>query len=270
MSAVTKAVILARGLGSRMRREDRASTLNASQRAIADTGMKAMIPIARPFLDYVLSALADAGFRAACLVIGPEHQAIRDYYASLRTQRIRIGFAVQADPSGTADAVLAAETFAAGEPFVVLNSDNYYPVAALAALREQRPPALLGFSAGALERQGNLSLARIAGFPVLITATDGSLERLVDGAESAALQAQGDYRVSMNCWLFDSRVFNACRQIERSRSGELELPEAVRYLIRDRTTRFKVIGVDAPVLDLTSRADVAIVAERLRDVAVCL
>src|SRR6185503_20370478 len=98
MSAVTKAVILARGLGSRMRREDRASTLNASQRAIADTGMKAMIPIARPFLDYVLSALADAGFRAACLVIGPEHQAIRDYYASLRTQRIRIGFAVQADP----------------------------------------------------------------------------------------------------------------------------------------------------------------------------
>ena len=39
-----------------------------------------MIPIGRPFLDYVLSGLADAGYRRVCLVVGPEHQAVRDYY----------------------------------------------------------------------------------------------------------------------------------------------------------------------------------------------
>ena len=267
---VTKAVILARGLGSRMRRDDQTTALDPAQRAIADTGMKAMLPIGRPFLDYVLSALADAGFREVCLVIGPEHQAIRQYYTRLPTQRIQVSMALQVEPLGTADAVLAAEAFAGGEAFVVLNADNYYPVAALAALREQRPPALPGFSAAALAREGNLALTRIASFPVLITATDGSLQGLVEGSESAALQSQGDYRVSMNCWLFDSRIFDACRQIERSASGELELPEAVRHLIRDHVARFAVIPVDAPVLDLTSRADVAIVAERLRDVAVCL
>jgi glucose-1-phosphate thymidylyltransferase len=270
VSTVTKAVILARGLGTRMRREEAASALDASQRAIADTGMKAMIPIGRPFLDYVLSALADAGFREACLVIGPEHRAIRDHYASLRTQRIRISFAVQVEPLGTADAVLAAETFASGEPFVVLNADNYYSIDVLSALREARPPALPGFSATALTRDGNLAPARVASFPVVVTAPDGSLERLVEDHESGSNQSRGDYRVSMNCWLFDSRIFDACRQIERSGSGELELPEAVRYLIRDRTTDFKVIPVDAPVLDLTSRGDIAVVAERLRDVAVCL
>ena len=35
---------------------------------MADTGVKALIPIGRPFLDYVLSALADAGL--APLVLG--------------------------------------------------------------------------------------------------------------------------------------------------------------------------------------------------------
>ena len=267
---MTKAVILARGLGTRMRREDQESMLLPSQRAVADTGMKGMLPFGRPFLDYVLSALADAGYRDICLVIGPEHDMIRQHYSSLNTQRIRLDFSVQVEPLGTADAVLAAEGFSGGEPFVVLNSDNYYPVAALAALREQRPPALLGFSAAALARQGNLALARIASFPVLIAAPDGSLARLAEGPESDSLQSQGDYRVSMNCWLFDSRIFDACRHIEKSASGELELPEAVRYLIRDRTTCFKMIPVDAPVLDLTSRADIAMVAERLRDVSVSL
>ena len=49
-------VVLARGLGTRMRKADPAVRLAAVQEAAADTGVKAMIPIGRPFLDYVLSA----------------------------------------------------------------------------------------------------------------------------------------------------------------------------------------------------------------------
>ena len=44
--------------------------------------MKAFIPIGRPFLDYILSALADAGLTRLCIVIGPEHDVVRRYYAS--------------------------------------------------------------------------------------------------------------------------------------------------------------------------------------------
>ncbi len=36
----------------------------------------ATISIGRPFLDYLLSPLADAGFAEICIVIGPEHAAV--------------------------------------------------------------------------------------------------------------------------------------------------------------------------------------------------
>src|ERR1051325_368514 len=123
-----KAVILARGLGTRMRRDDAISPLAKDQASAADAGVKAMIPFGRPFLDYVLSGLADAGYRQICLVIGPEHDAIRDYYFDQALSRIKLTYAIQHEARGTADAVLAAETFAAGREFVVMNSDNYYPV----------------------------------------------------------------------------------------------------------------------------------------------
>src|SRR5512146_1025761 len=124
MSLIGKAVILARGLGKRMRRRNEAATLDPAQAHFADEGLKAMIPIQRPFLDYVLSALADAGYEQACLVIGPEHDEVREYYA--RTpRRMRICFAEQAEAIGTANAVLSAIPFVAAEEFLVMNADNY-------------------------------------------------------------------------------------------------------------------------------------------------
>ena len=57
----TRAVVLARGLGKRMRAADATAVLDPAQAAAADAGMKAMIPIGaagHPFLDYVLSGLA--------------------------------------------------------------------------------------------------------------------------------------------------------------------------------------------------------------------
>ena len=123
-----KAVILARGLGTRMRKADDSVGMSADQAAAADTGVKALIPIDRPFLDYVLGALAEAGYQRICLVIGPEHDAIREYYGrTLKCRRLTFDFAVQDQPLGTADAVRAAQNFAAGDDFLVINSDDYYP-----------------------------------------------------------------------------------------------------------------------------------------------
>ena len=79
--ALTRVVILARGLGMRMRRASAVVRLEEAQARAADFGMKGMIPVGRPFLDYVISALADAGYREVCLVVGPEHDAIRDHYS---------------------------------------------------------------------------------------------------------------------------------------------------------------------------------------------
>src|ERR1041384_2276082 len=152
-----KAVILARGLGTRMRKAESAAHLDASQSAIADSGIKAMIPIDRPFLDYVLHALAEAGYRRICLVIGPEHTVVRDYYGqNLKPNRIHITFAVQENPLGPPNAVAAAEQFAAADPFLVINSDNYYPLDALKALRQLDFPGLAGFERTTMLKGSNI------------------------------------------------------------------------------------------------------------------
>ena len=110
--------------------------MDADQASVARTGVKAMIPVGRPFLDYVLSALAEAGYRRICLIVAPDHQLLADYYQrQVRPERLSIEFAVQPEPRGTGDAVAAAERFAAGDPFLMINSDDYYPVEAYRGLR---------------------------------------------------------------------------------------------------------------------------------------
>lgn len=267
----TKAVILARGLGTRMRADNPDARLDARQRSIADTGVKAMIPVGRPFLDYVLSELADAGFSDVCLVIGPEHVKVRDYYQrEAPPKRVRIAFAEQAKPLGTADAVAAAEEFAGSDLFAVLNSDNYYPETALAALRACNAPAVVGFDRDALIELGNTPAESTARFGALDIDDAGFLRRIMATPDAAMLRrGQGVY-ASMNCWLFDSAIFSACREVGPSRRGELELPQAVQLAIDRHGMKLKVIMMRAGVLDLSSRGDIAVVAERLRDVKVSL
>ena len=265
---ITKAVVLARGLGTRMRREDPSATLDEAQQAAAAAGVKAMIPIGRPFLDYALSALADAGCREVCLVIGPEHTDIRDYYTRRAPpERVRVAFAEQPEPRGTADALLAAEAFAAGDRVLMVNSDNYYPAAALAALRRVPGSGLLGFEREALVRESNIEPERVLRYALLAVRPDGTLARIVEKPDDATARAFGDLAlVSMNAWAFTPAIYEACRRVTPSARGELELQDAVRIAIDEMGERFTVVPVAAGVLDLSSRSDIAAVRERLAGV----
>lgn len=270
-----KAVVLARGLGTRMRRADTAVSLDAGQAAVADQGLKAMIPVGRPFLDYVLSGLADAGIGQVCLVIGPEHGAIRECYAgAARPARVSVAFAVQERPLGTADAVLAAEAFSAGESVLVLNSDNLYPVPALRSLASLHSPVsavhpagLLGFRQSSLTAGGNIPPERIRAFALIAVGADGMLERIVEKPDPEESRGFGaDPLVSMNAWLLPSTIYEACRAIVPSRRGELELQDAVRYSMERLGDRYLVLESDGAVLDLSSRADIPAVTRRLAGV----
>lgn len=268
----TKAVILARGLGKRMRAADDTVALAPGQVAAADTGVKAMIPVGHPFLDYALSALGDAGFTDICIVVAPDHSAIRDYYTSQSTPtRFHISFAVQLNAVGTADAVLAAEEFTAGEPFVVVNSDNYYPSEVLTRLRAADGPAGVGFSRQGLISSGDIPPERIASYAILDIGEDGYLRHIVEKPSESVFAALGsEVYVSMNCWRLTSEIFRACRDVPPSSRNELELPAAIEYAIGILGMRFNVIRADAPVLDLSHRADIPAVAARLKSVAVKL
>lgn len=262
---LVKAVILARGLGTRMRRQDDAVALDRAQAQAADSGVKAMIPIGRPFLDYVLSALADAGYQRVCLVIGPEHGAVREYYTStVVPSRLSIAFAIQERPLGTADAVAAAAAFAGADRFLTINSDNYYPVAAFAALRELGEPGLAVFERDSLVRDGNVDAARVRHFAIVRMSPAGYLEEIVEKPDAAALEALGpEVFVSMNCWVFGPAIFAACARIGLSPRGEFELTDAVRFSMASLGERYAALPFRAPVLDLSSRADISSVAVRL-------
>lgn len=258
--------MLARGLGTRMRASDEGAALDAEQERVASAGLKAMIPVGRPFLDYVLSSLVDAGLVEVCIVIGPEHDAVRERYGGGDT-RARVSFAVQETPRGTADALLSAESFTAGEPFVVLNSDNYYPVDVLARLAALGEPGLPAFARAALLADGAIAPERIAGYALLDIAPDGYLQRIVEKPDAQTLAGFGDDAyVSMNCWRFSSEIFRACRTVAPSERGELELPIAVQHAMDAFGGSFLTFPVHAAVLDLSRRGDVAGVKERLRGI----
>ncbi len=271
-TTLRKAVILARGLGKRMRAPDPSAELSPEQAGAATSGSKAMISFAsRPFLDYVLSGLAEAGIREVCLVVGPDHTEMRNYYEHLWTERIQIEFAIQKEPRGTADALLFAEKFTEGECFLSLNSDNLYPVVAYKALKDLNAPGLPAFDVESLVRNSNVPRERIASYALLEIGADGFLKRIVEKPDAATFAAwPAPVYVSVNLWSFGPGIFEACRQVPLSPRGELELPLAVQFAISSLGERFRVLPFHDGILDLSIRADISTVAERLAGIDVRL
>ena len=268
MGRVDKAVIMARGLGTRMRRQDESAALNDDQGTAADSGVKAMIPIGdgRPFLEYVLSALADAGYTRACLVIGPEHGNVREYFGVQMPPRgIRVEFAIQEKPLGTADAVAAARQFAGNDRFLLINSDNYYPVRALEDISGLDGAGVALFDRDRMVMDGNIPEDRVRNFSVAEVGRDGCLRRIHEKPSDEILRAMGvPLWVNMNCWLFSPAIFEACGRIDLSARGELELTAAVQYAIDIMGERFTALQFREAVLDLSSRSDIMPVVDKLR------
>lgn len=260
---ISKVVIPARGLGTRMREQDGVTHLTGAQAAAADSGMKAMIPIKRPFLDYVLSGLADAGYREVCLIFGPEHREIRDYFQKKSPRRIRVTFAIQHEPRGSADAMLAAEDFAGADEFLMINSDNYYPQSALQGLRALDEPGVALFPRAALIAKSNISAERVRAYAICEVTRDGYLESIVEKPADASEISRDDALISMNIWRFGRDIFDACRAAPLSARGEYELPGAVAESLRTSHARYKVLRCEDGVLDLSQRSDIESVVQAL-------
>lgn len=258
-----------------MQRPGANGELSPEEAEAAATGVKALVPVGRPFLDYVLHSLADAGIGQVCLVIGKDHSSLRERYEG-NGKRLDISIAVQEEPRGTADALLAAAAFinsalsnsvldsSDNGDFAMLNSDNYYPSDVLRQLQSLKGPGLVAFDrAGVLARgKTNLSHERMAAFAV-VDVEDGELRGLVEKPDPETYARFPEpVCVSLNCWRFSPSILDACRAVKTSPRGELELTDAVLHAL-ERGQRFEVAVSDAAVLDLTSRDDVGPVRERL-------
>ena len=176
-----------------MKQEGASPVLTADQAAAAAAGAKGMMPIGtRPFLDYVLSALADAGCTQVCFIVAPNHAAIRSYYEGAgRPTRLRVAFAVQPVADGTARAVASADAFVGNDPFLVLNSDNLYPVDVLRALVTLDEPGLPAFEQASLVCDSGFPADRVAAFAAIEVDAHHYLTRIVEKPGQAYYDAAG-------------------------------------------------------------------------------
>lgn len=116
MTRIRKALIPAAGLGTRMR-----PFSLAAPKELAPVGSK-------PALHRVVEEAAAASLREIGVVVSPEKGLIRDYLQRVQDESglegLDFEYIQQAAPRGLGDAMLRAEEFLAGEPFVLMLPDN--------------------------------------------------------------------------------------------------------------------------------------------------
>ncbi|MEF8787952.1 MAG: nucleotidyltransferase family protein [Planctomycetota bacterium] len=254
-----KAVVLARGKGTRMQEKGGDGSLDDRARRMAERGLKGLIPVGgRPFLDYIVDTFLQAGVDHICLVVAPDCTPM-ERYARGATERspAAVECAVQEQALGTADAVLSAEDFADGEPFLLSNSDNLCSVEALRRLAEADGCAVATFERDELARGGNISRDRVRAFAAVDCSEDDRLRAIVEKPDDPERYAvDGEVWVNMNLYRFTPEIFDACRRIEPNEErGELELTDAVALLLSEGHP-FRVLRCRSGAVDLTRRTDI--------------
>ncbi|MEW6512142.1 MAG: sugar phosphate nucleotidyltransferase [Bacteroidota bacterium] len=270
-------VILAAGIASRMRTPRRTPAgTDARLLREAEEKTKSMIGVGmggRPFLDYLIYNVREAGYTDVVLVVGEESAAMRAHYGERERGNpyhgVTISYAVQripggrTKPLGTADAVLCAMMSRpdwAETQFTVCNSDNLYSINALRLMRETAAPcALIDYDRDAL----GFEPSRIEKFAVLQTDSEGYLTGIIEKPspdEIARLRGpSGRIGVSMNIFRFayDLMLQPLKETPLHPVRLEKEIPAALMLLIARHPRSVLTIPLAERVPDLTSKEDIA-------------
>jgi glucose-1-phosphate thymidylyltransferase len=202
-----KGLILSGGRGTRLR-------------PITYTSAKQLVPVAnKPVLFYGIEAMARAGIEEVGIIIAPETGGEVQTAAGDGSKfGLRITYILQDEPLGLAHAVLTAERFLDGSPFVMYLGDNLLQGGIddlVAAFRSNEPDALILLTPVADPE--NYGVAELDGDSVVQL-----LEKPAKPKTDLAL---------VGVYMFTSCVHDAARAIRPSDRGELEITDAIQHLV---------------------------------------
>ncbi len=201
-----KALILCGGFGTRLR-------------PITHTIAKQLVPIAnKPVLFYGLEAIKEAGVEEVGIVVGETAREIVKAVGDGSPWGLRVTYINQDKPLGLAHAVLVSEEYLGGEDFVMYLGDNLIKdgiKGLVDEFRQNRPNSqILLARVKEPERFGVAELE------------DGKVVRLVE----KPLKPASDLAL-VGVYMFDGGIMEAARAIKPSGRGELEITDAIQWLI---------------------------------------
>ena len=201
-----KGLILSGGRGSRLR-------------PITYTSAKQLVPVAnKPILFYGIEALRDSGIRDIGVVVGDTGREIMEAVGDGARFGVSVSYIQQEAPLGLAHAVLVSESYLDGDPFVMYLGDNL--------IRERLAPLVRRFAAEQPDAQ--ILLARVPNPQQFGVAelSGGKVVRLVEKPTTPASDL-----ALVGVYMFDRTVFEAVKAIRPSARGELEITDAIQWLI---------------------------------------
>jgi glucose-1-phosphate thymidylyltransferase len=189
-------------------------------RPLTHTSAKQLIPVAnKPVIFYPLEDFAAAGIVDVGIIVAP-HSAddIREAVGDGSRFGLRVDYVLQSEALGIAHAVLTAEDYLAGDPFVAYLGDNVLEGGVRALVEEfdrERPNASILLTKVAHPEA--FGVAELDG---------GRIVRLVEKPK----EPPSDLAL-VGVYLFDHNIFDAARAIEPSWRGELEITDAIQRMI---------------------------------------
>jgi glucose-1-phosphate thymidylyltransferase len=204
-----KGLILSGGKGTRLR-------------PITFTSAKQLVPVAnKPILFYGIEAIRDAGIKDVGIVVGDTRNEIRAAVGDGSAFGLKVTYIEQEAPLGLAHAVKISKSYLGDEPFVMFLGDNLIKQGITPLVEEfykERPNCMILLAE--VDNPSDFGVAELKG---------GKVTKLEEKPKVPASK----YAL-VGVYMFDSNVFEAVDKIRPSWRNELEITDAIQYLIDKR------------------------------------
>ena len=201
-----KGLILSGGKGTRLR-------------PLTFTQAKQLVPVAnKPVLFYGIEALIEAGIKDIGIIVGDTKEDIQGAVGSGDRWNVKITYIEQDEPLGLAHAVMVAEDFLGKDSFVMYLGDNI--------LKNGIKSLVDDFKKKKPNSQILLTKVRNPQMFGVAELEDGRVKRLVEKPK----KPKSDLAL-VGVYMFDHHVFEAVKAIKPSWRNELEITDAIQYLV---------------------------------------